>query len=181
MHAQLQSDPDPSLATESAPSFTSASEQAYFVTISSLFRRPLFLDPDAARAVARSQADPAIWGRSRCLAWVLMPDRWQGLVVMGEGDSLDPLVRRFKAISARGVAPRFRINGWLWAKGYNERKLDSQQGLLAVARHLVANPVRVGLVKSVGAYPYWDSVWLDGQRDSMPRQPQLGQSQLADA
>ena len=39
-------------------------------------------------------------------------------------------------------------------------------GLLAVARHLVANPVRVGLVKSVGAYPYWDSVWLDGQHES---------------
>lgn len=173
MHAQLQSEPEPPCATDSVPSFTAASEQAYFVTISSLFRRPLFLDPDAARAVARTQADPGIWGRSRCLAWVLMPDRWQGLVVMGEGDSLDPLVRRFKAISARGVESRFRINGWLWAKGYNERKLDNQQGLLAVARHLIANPVRAGLVKSVGAYPYWDSVWLDGQRESEAGQPQL--------
>lgn len=176
MHAQLQSELELIGATDAAPSFTAASEQAYFVTICSLFRRPLFLDPDAARAVARTQSDPAIWGRSRCLAWVLMPDRWQGLVVMGEGDSLDPLVRRFKAISARGVDSRFRINGWLWAKGYNERKLDSQQGLLAVARHLIANPVRVGLVKSVGAYPYWDSVWLDGQREA-----DSGQSQLARA
>lgn len=173
MHAQLQSEPEASHAIDAAPSFTAASEQAYFVTISSLFRRPLFLDPEAARAVARTQADPGIWGRSRCLAWVLMPDRWQGLVVMGEGDSLDPLVRRFKAISARGVESRFRINGWLWAKGYNERKLDSQQGLLAVARHLVANPVRVGLVKSVGAYPYWDSVWLDAHGETGQRQLQL--------
>ena len=176
MHAQLQSDSGPCCGTDAVPSFTTASEQAYFVTISSLFRRPLFIDPDAARAVARTQADPGIWGRSRCLAWVLMPDRWQGLVVMGEGDSLDPLVRRFKAISARGVPPRFRINGWLWAKGYNERKLESPQGLLAVARHLIANPVRAGLVKSVGAYPYWDSVWLDGQQAIESRQ-----SQLADA
>lgn len=173
MHAQLQSQPEPSGTNDAVPSFTVASEQAYFLTISSLFRRPLFLDPDAARAVARAQADPGIWGRSRCLAWVLMPDRWQGLVVMGEGDSLDPLVRRFKAISARGVEARFRINGWLWAKGYNERKLDSQQGLLAVARHLIANPVRAGLVKSVGAYPYWDSVWLDAPRDAMSPQAQL--------
>lgn len=173
MHAQQLSDPEASCAIDAVPSFTSASEQAYFVTISSLFRRPLFLDPDAARAVARAQADPGIWGRSRCLAWVLMPDRWQGLVVVGEGDSLDPLVRRFKAISARGVESRFRINGWLWAKGYNERKLDSQQGLLAVARHLIANPVRVGLAKSVGAYPYWDSVWLDVQCGARPQQSQL--------
>lgn len=173
MHAQLQSDPEATCTIEATPSFIAASEQAYFLTISSLFRRPLFLDPDAARAVARTQADPGIWGHSRCLAWVLMPDRWHGLVVMGEGDSLDPLVRRFKAISARGVESRFRINGWLWAKGYNERKLDSQQGLLAVARHLIANPVRVGLVKSVGAYPYWDSVWLDGHRQAETRHAHL--------
>lgn len=181
MHAQLQPELELHDATETmqsaaAPSFTAATEQAYFLTISSLFRRPLFLDPDAARAVARTQADAGIWGRSRCLAWVLMPDRWHGLVVMGEGDSLDPLVRRFKAISARGVQSRFRINGWLWAKGYNERKLESQQDLLAVARHLVANPVRTGLVKSVGAYPYWDSVWLDSQHESAWSQRQLADS-----
>lgn len=137
---------------------------AHFLTVGTLFRRPLFLDPDAARAVSRSQGEPGIWGRSRCLAWVLMPDRWHGLVVMGEGDSLDPLVRRFKAITARGVEPRFRVNGWLWAKGYNQRLLDREEDLLAVARHLVANPVRAGLAGSVGSYPYWNSAWLDGKR-----------------
>ena len=173
MRAQFQSQLDHSVSAEVAPPFIAAAEQAFFVTVSSLFRRPLFLDPDAARAVARTQSDPAIWGQARCLAWVLMPDRWQGLVVMGEADSLDPLVRRFKAISARSVESRLRINGWLWAKGYNERKLESQQDLLAVARHLVANPVRSGLVKSVGAYPYWDSVWLDGLREGAASQAQL--------
>lgn len=169
MHAQTQSDPPTSSAAADGAAQADhrpapATEQAYFLTIGSLFRRPLFLDPDAARAVARAQGEPGIWGRSRCLAWVLMPDRWHGLVVVGEGDSLDPLVRRFKAISAREVDSRFRINGWLWSKGYNERMLEREQDLLAVARHLVANPVRAGLARSVGAYPYWDAVWLDGAR-----------------
>ena len=136
----------------------------HFLTVGTLFRRPLFLDPEAARAVSRIQSDPAIWGASRCLAWVLMPDRWHGLVVLADGDSLDPMVRRFKAITARGVDARFRVNGWLWAKGYNQRLLERDEDRLAVARHLVANPVRAGLASSVGAYPYWDSVWLDGKR-----------------
>lgn len=162
MHAQI--DPgfsvaeERSAATVEAPA--SATGQAVFLSIGTLFRRPVFLDPDAARAVARVQPDPRIWGRSRCLAWVLMPDRWQGLVVMAEGDSLDPLVRRFKGISANAVDARFRINGWLWGKGYNQRELQREQDLVAVARHLVANPVRAGLARSVGAYPYWDAVWL---------------------
>lgn len=133
---------------------------AHFITVASLFRRPLFLDADAARAVARCQPDPAIWGRAGCLAWVLMPDRWHGLVLVPSDESLDALVRRFKAITARAVEPRFRINGWLWGRGYNQRVLERHEDRLAVARHLVSNPVRAGLAKSVGAWPYWDAVWL---------------------
>jgi len=136
-------------------------DPACFLTVSTLFHRPLFLDPDAARAVSRMQDEPSIWGNSRCLAWVLMPDRWHGLVMLAEGDSLDRLVRRFKSVCARAIEPRFRINGWLWAKGFNQRELLSDESVLAVARHLVANPVRSGLARSVGEYPYWNAVWLD--------------------
>jgi len=32
---------------------------------------------------------------------------------------------------------------------------------MAVARYVVANPVRAGLADSVLAYPYWNAVWLD--------------------
>lgn len=162
MHAQFE--PGQMIAEDAAdPAAESSARpkgQAVFITLGTLFRRPVFLDPEAARAVARVQSDPRIWGRSRCLAWVLMPDRWQGLVLMSEGDSLDPLVRRFKGITANAVDARFRINGWLWGKGYNQRELQREQDLVAVARHLVANPVRAGLARSVGAYPYWDAVWL---------------------
>lgn len=165
MQATMQLDLEANPVPSAPPAPQLGQAQAYFLTLGTLFRRPLFLDPEAARAVARSQADRSIWGRSRCMAWVLMPDRWQGLVLMDPAESLDPLVRRFKAITARGVEPRFRVNGWLWAKGYNQRPLEREEDLRAVARHLVANPVRAGLVRSVGAYPYWDSAWLDAKRD----------------
>ncbi|MFV3290267.1 transposase, partial [Pseudomonas sp. NY11955] len=29
-----------------------------------------------------------------------------------------------------------------------------------VARYIVANPIRAGLVSRVGDYPHWDAVWL---------------------
>jgi putative transposase len=141
---------------ESAP----AEPTAYFVTVASLFRRPVFLDPDAARAVARISASASAWSGARCLAWVLMPDRWQGLVVAAPDAPIDATMRRFKAISARAVDDRFRVNGWLWTRGFHQRELDRREDRLAVARHLVANPVRAGLARSVGAWPYWDAVWL---------------------
>jgi REP element-mobilizing transposase RayT len=138
--------------------------QAYFLSIDTLLRRPLFLDHDAARAVARTQDLASIWSRSHCLAWSLMPDRWQGLVVLGAGDCLERLVGRFKSVSARAVEPRFRINGWLWAKGFSERAVHGEGDLLSAARQLVADPVRSGLAASVGMYPYWNAVWLDRRR-----------------
>lgn len=138
-----------------------AAGPAHVITVNTLLRRPLFLDPDAARAVARMQSQSSIWAQSRCLAWVLMPDCWQGLVVLGAGDSLERLVRRFKLVSARAVEARFRINGWLWASHFSERALSSKEQPLIVARRLVASPVRAGLATSLGAYPYWNAVWLD--------------------
>jgi putative transposase len=30
----------------------------------------------------------------------------------------------------------------------------------AIARYVVANPLRAGLAGTIGDYPYWDAVWL---------------------
>ena len=168
MHVQARSEPAARPSPSSRDHAGTDGFTAHFLTIATLFRRPLFLDPDAARAVARCQPDPAIWGRSGCLAWVLMPDRWHGLVLAPADESLDALVRRFKAITARSVEPRFCVNGWLWTRGYNQRLLERHEDRLAVARHLVSNPVRAGLARSVGAYPYWDAIWLGGSRGEAP-------------
>lgn len=168
MHAQGM----PSAASQTAVG------PAHVVTVNTLLRRPLFLDPDAARAVARMQSQSSIWAQSRCLAWVLMPDRWQGLVVLGAGDSLERLVRRFKLVSARAVEARFRINGWLWASDFTQRVLSGNEQPLVVARRMVGSPVRTGLATSLGAYPYWNAIWLDSMaapaqtdRDLLSRGP----------
>ncbi len=42
------------------------------------------------------------------------------------------------------------------------QRLDMEGSIiwLAIARYIVANPLRAGLVKKLGDYPYWDSIWL---------------------
>lgn len=32
--------------------------------------------------------------------------------------------------------------------------------MLAVARYIIANPIRAKLVRRVGDYPYWNAAWL---------------------
>lgn len=124
-----------------------------------LFRRPVFDDTDAARAVARVHRQSAPWCSSSCLAWVLMPDSWQVLLALAPGDSIERIVQRFRSASARAVDPRLRINGWLWERGFDAQLLgDGAQR--DAARQLVLEPVRTGLAPSIGDYPYWDAVWL---------------------
>jgi hypothetical protein len=35
-----------------------------------------------------------------------------------------------------------------------------EEDLAQIARYVVLNPVRAGLVRRVGDYPHWDAAWL---------------------
>jgi REP element-mobilizing transposase RayT len=133
---------------------------ACVLTLHTLFRRPLFRDPHAARAVAQLHVRAMPWRRSCWLAWVLMPDHWQGLVVLGPGDAVPMLAGRFKGMTTRAVDPRHLVNGWLWSRGCDERVLAVDEPLADAARNLVTAPRRAGLVERIGDYPYWDAAWL---------------------
>ena len=67
---------------------------------------------------------------------------------------LPTLVGRFKGLTSRNVESRHRVNGWLWARGFTHRALGDGEDPVEVARHLVAQPVRDGLVDRVGDYAY---------------------------
>ncbi|MEE4463301.1 IS200/IS605 family transposase, partial [Azotobacter chroococcum] len=43
---------------------------------------------------------------------------------------------------------------------YHDRAARSVDDLRAMARYIVANPVRAGIVETVGDYPLWDAAWL---------------------
>jgi putative transposase len=140
--------------------------QIYLLTVTTIYRRKLFLDHDQARAIARCHIDKKVWKDSQCLAWVLMPDHWQGLVSIGRNDSLDRLVGRFKAMTAKAVDQRCLVNRYLWGRGYRECLLKNPENLEQLARHIVMSPVRAGLVNRSADYPYWNAQWLEsGVRD----------------
>jgi putative transposase len=146
--------------TEGAYAPSAEAGQCWRIAVHTLFRRPVFDDTDSARAVSRLHRQGGPWSTSRCLAWVLMPECWQALVQVGEGDSLEWLVQRFKTASARLVDPRQRINGWLWERGFDAQPLRPA-GEREAARKLVLEPVRAGLANAIGQYPYWSAVWLE--------------------
>jgi REP element-mobilizing transposase RayT len=104
--------------------------------------------------------DPRLWRASELLAWVLMPDHWHGLLVPADVETLSALVRRLKANTARQVRLGAPAIETVWARGFHDHALRRDETLVDVARYIVRNPVRAGLVSRVGEYPFWDAVWL---------------------
>lgn len=134
--------------------------QAYLVTFTTADRRRLFDQSDRASDACRAITAARLWYRSRLLCWVLMPDHWHGVIELGTMDDLSTTVQRLKSNSARMIRRHHPDAGSIWEKGFHDRSLRNGPAVLAAARYIVANPLRAGLARSVGQYPWWDAVWL---------------------
>ncbi|MEO5559830.1 MAG: transposase, partial [Dokdonella sp.] len=124
-------------------------------------RRKTFAEWELARIAARSLCDSLLWRHSLLMCWVLMPDRWHGLIELGPRDSLSMLVRRLKGTCARAVNLSSGHRGALWASGFHDHAIRYDEELVGIARYVVLNPVRAGLVARLGQYPFWDAMWLN--------------------
>jgi REP element-mobilizing transposase RayT len=94
------------------------------------------------------------------LAWVLMPDHLHWLVQLGRTLGLPDVMRRLKARSTRAINRSLGRSGPIWQRAYYDHALRREEELRTVARYIVANPLRAGLVRRLGEYPLWDAKWL---------------------
>ena len=120
----------------------------------------LFEDFSRARQCCAALHDIEDGGDIKTLCWVLMPDHLHLLVQLRDGENLGHCIKKLKGKSARLLNRRLGRTGSLWQKSFYDRALRHDDDLLIVARYIVANPIRAGLVKKVGDYPFWNAVWL---------------------
>ncbi|UJM90433.1 transposase [Rhodanobacter denitrificans] len=135
--------------------------QMYLLTTVTRHRECLFADLARARVASRVIHAASTWADARLLAWVLMPDHWHGLLQLGD-EPLGRVMNRFKGCASRALHESCGLDGPPWDRSFHDHALRADEEVRAVARYIVANPVRASLVDSVLAYPYWDAVWLDG-------------------
>ena len=126
----------------------------YLITMVTANRHPWFADFDAARALIHTLHHPDMVARAQTWAYVVMPDHVHWLMHLGQLDGLSACVQRFKSMATK------RLGHALWQKGFHDHALRREEDLHAIARYVVANPVRAGLVQTAGAYPHWDAIWI---------------------
>ena len=138
----------------------SESGRTYHVRFSTRLGSPSLSELSVARSVIAGLIETAPQAETLC--YVVMPDHVHWLLRLKDGGDLSGVVRKVKSLASRGIR---RVSGqevFGWQPGFFDRALRRDEDLAAVARYIVANPVRSGLVSTVRDYPHWDAVWLEG-------------------
>jgi REP element-mobilizing transposase RayT len=135
--------------------------QIYLVTTATAGRKPLFKDMRLGRQVILSFMHQHRRGLVNHLAYVIMPDHFHWLFELGVPCSLSQVVGGVKSYSAKRVNSLAGNAGMnVWQPGFHDRALRREEDVRSVARYIVANPIRAGLVDDIGRYPLWDAVWV---------------------
>jgi REP element-mobilizing transposase RayT len=130
------------------------------ITTNTYQRQRTFADFGLACHTARTLSAPATWPDAKLLAWVLMPDHLHMLVELGPKESLSLVVRRVKSLTSAAVRQIPDAPSRVWQPGFHDHAMRKSEDVKIAARYLVANPLRAGLATDIGAYPFWDAVWL---------------------
>ena len=133
--------------------------QIYLLTAVTHLREPVFSDWRVGRLLVDQFRLAKTEGRTDSLAWVVMPDHFHWLVEL-QNSTLPELMLATKSRSAREINAYLDRTGKCWQKGFHDRAIRREENLLSVARYIVANPLRAGLVRRVHDYPLWDAIWL---------------------
>ena len=139
----------------------SSPHHAYLITTVTHERNPLFCDLCIARILIHEMRYHERSGWLRSLAWVVMPDHLHWLFILERSCSLAQLIKSLKGRSARSIYECLRRSGRVWQQSFHDHGVRDDEDLRMLARYVVANPLRAGLVERLAEYSHWDAVWLD--------------------
>jgi len=132
----------------------SQQNQIYHITFTTINRAPIFKDFVNARALINilKQSDQLKY--TTTLSFVVMPDHIHWLMQLDGSQSLSNVVKTVKSKAS------VQLGRSIWQVGYYDHAVRKDEDIVNIARYIIANPIRAGLVTKVGDYPHWDAVWI---------------------
>ena len=135
--------------------------QIYLVTTVTHKRQPLFHDFNTGRIVVDTLRQLEQMCRVESMAFVAMPDHLHWLFSLGDTFTLSQVIGNLKRCSSYRINRQCDRAGMpVWQRGFHDYALRKDEDIVNVARYIIANPLRAGLVNRIGDYPLWDAKWL---------------------
>ena len=134
------------------------------MTIGTLARRPLFVDPRFAQATCDVLRGHVHKTEAPIYAYCLMPNHAH--LVLGPSSTCDIItfVGQFKNLAQRQVW-KLGETGRIWQASFWDRFLREEENLDEVVRYVLNNPVRQGLVEKWQDYHFSGSLVYDLDED----------------
>jgi putative transposase len=134
--------------------------QIYHVSTATAEWQPLFQNFQCGRVVVDCLRHEHNAGHVESLAFVVMPDHIHWLFSLSGSRSLSTCIQNVKAFSARRINEILGSNSTIWQPAFYDRAIRRDEDLESLARYIVANPLRAGIVRSVREYALWDAKWV---------------------
>ncbi|MET4617476.1 putative transposase [Stenotrophomonas sp. 2619] len=125
----------------------------YVVTTVTARRQRLFAVAANADEMIRWMQASDREGRTRSMAWVVMPDHVHWMFTL-RSTTLATVVRTTKSRAAKAINQRNGTHGAIWQPGYYDQLQRDERQWLTEADYILSNPVRAGLATAVGEYPF---------------------------
>ena len=132
----------------------SQANQIYHITTTIANRQPLFNEFYLARKIINTIKQSDALNHTTTLAFVVMPDHVHWLMQLKDKGTLQQVIRSMKSQTAKVVGHP------IWQAGYYDHAIRNDEDIVNIARYIIANPIRAGLVKKASDYPYWDAIYL---------------------
>ncbi|HET6956287.1 MAG TPA: transposase [Vicinamibacterales bacterium] len=132
-------------------------QHRYSLTFCTERRQALFTTRDVVDMVLEQISRAAVECRFEIIAYCAMPDH---LHLLSEGQRPDSDAKRFiaRAKQYSGYYYKQAHGSALWQRYGFEHVLRDEELALVVAKYILENPVRAGLVKRVEDYPFVGSM-----------------------
>ena len=132
----------------------------YVITAVTNQRRPIFTQINIAKKVITElyvlENEKAV----NTISYVLMPDHLHWQFQLLNKYTLAEVVKRLKGRTTQFINKAEQRKGSVWQADYYDHQIKNESDLIKQARYIVANPLRAGLVKNIGNYPFWNCIYL---------------------
>jgi len=130
----------------------------YLITTIVHNRKPVFSDLYPGRLLVQTIRTEQ--SHATTLAYAIMPDHFHWLMQLADSPDLSTVVATIKSVSAHRINHHLGQQGNLWQAGFHDHAVRKEEDIQALARYIVASPLRAGLVDNIGDFPLWDALWV---------------------
>ena len=131
-----------------------SSERTFFATTKTYAGRRLLESDRNASLLIEVLRSYVLQGKFEIHDFVVMPDHVHVLLTVRGATTVEKAMQLIKGRFSYRLKHEFGYLGEVWQVGFSESRADDAESFERCRAYIVQNPVRAGLAKRSGEYPY---------------------------